>query len=367
LRDALSRTGLPAFQLSTPFRHTTDAALAKFQAVRSDLERQVRKGQLTLKTARERALVSAQTLREQLARESRDYSATPRVFVDRLAAATQARARSRGNASTDTLHREVIVLLRKSLIEQQIANREAEFEGRAFHRPIQGGAPAPTLDSLIAFHESAAQVVDPAAQEWARRQLEAFRGRVASADELRRIDQATERADELNARIVTRYVEGLRGSPWDAMESFVREALESRDANACAAAFLLARETPNPLTVRWVRTVLDQLEDFPEACLAALRTWETEARRADAEAARAAAEFTATIAEAEARFPGLEAPTPAELERRESLRKLPVARPEEAIGLALNRRGSLPDETEPATSSHAAGAMQPDERPESIS
>jgi hypothetical protein len=355
LRNALTRTGLPAFQLSTPFRRTADAALADFQAVRSDLERQVKSGELTLKVARQRALASARSMREGLAKAAHDFSATPRVFLDRLNEVADARKRARSKASLESLQRDVIVLLRKSLIEQQIVNRASEFEARAFHRPINGGTPAPTLDGLIAFHESASRADDPAASEWARRQLEAFRARVASADELRRIDLATEQPDELNPRIVTRYVEGLRGESCETMETFIREALEGRDANACAAAFLLARESADPAGIRWVRTVLERLDEFPDATLAALRAWETDARTADSEAARTAAEFTATIAEAEARFPSLEPPTPDELRRREELRSRPIARVDEPIGLAMTRRGSLPDELDSAGSEGVSG------------
>jgi hypothetical protein len=108
---------------------------------------------------------------------------------------------------------------------------------------------------------------------------------------------------------------------------------------------LLAREAPEGTLLRWVRETLDGLNRFPDSALAALQTWEAEAREADARAARAAAEFAATVAEAEARFPGLNPPSDAEIARRDQVRTKPIAQPGEPIGLALNRRGALADDT----------------------
>ena len=155
------------------------------------------------------------------------------------------------------------------------------------------------------------------------------------------------RPDHLNPRIVSRYVEALREASPETLESFASESLASRDANACAAAFTLAREAPEGTSSRWVRAVLDGLDQFPDAALSVLRAWEVEARSEDAEAARARAEFAATLAEADARFPGLEPPTSAELERIERIGARPVAGSDEPIGLNLARRGSFAEEVAP--------------------
>ena len=230
------------------------------------------------------------------------------------------------------------------LVEQQLVNRASEFEGRAFVRSMTGGVPAPTLDSLLAFHHQAAQAGDEAAREWARRQLEAMRSRTFSADDQRRIDLACDRPDRLNPRLVSRYVEAMGDRPAEEREQFVAEALESRDASACAAAFVLAREAPEGVAARWVRSVLEHLSVFPDAAISAVRCWEADARGADAEAARAAAEYAAVLAETEARLPGLEAPSEAKLERLGRIQSRPVAQPDEPIGLNLQRRGLQRDE-----------------------
>lgn len=343
-RDTLARAGRDAARRDTPFQAQADAALAGFQAVRRDLERRVHQGEMTVKVARGRAAEAASRMRELLVPLTEGFSPVPRVFLDRLIGASEARKAARDHASVESLHRETNRLLRQTLIEQQLASRAAEFEGRAFTRPMAGGLPAPTLDSLLRFHETASQAGDDSAMEWGRRQLEAIRVRTLADADVRRIDSACDRPDHLNPRIVSRYVEALREASPETLETFVSESLASRDANACAATFTLAREAPEGTSSRWVRAVLDGLEQFPDAALSVLRAWEVEARSEDAEAARARAEFAATVAEADARFPGLEPPSPAELERMERIEARPVAGPDEPIGLNLARRGSFAED-----------------------
>ncbi|GIW88405.1 MAG: hypothetical protein KatS3mg108_2729 [Isosphaeraceae bacterium] len=340
-----------AAHLSTPFKAEADAALSEFQATRTALERQVRNGEITLKVARQRAAEAAQRLRERLTRQAQESSAAPRVFLDRLVAVTEARRLARRTASLESLQREMIELLRQSIIEQQLATRSAEFEARAFRRPLHGGPPAPTLDSLLSFHETARVAGDEAAMEWARRQLEAFRLRSLGPEEERRIDQATDRPDRVNERTAARYVEALRGRPAEELERFVREAVDTSDSSACVAAFLLAREAPEGLSARWVREVLDHLSRFPDSALSALRAREAQAREEEAAAAAAAAEFAATVAEVEARFPSLHQPDGAEIRRRDEQLARTVDGPEEPIGLAYHRRparATAPSESEPA-------------------
>lgn len=347
-RNARDRAGAGAFESPSPFQAEADAGLAGFRTLRSDLERQVRRGDLTPKIAREQARAAADRLREQLLSRSECYSPTPRVFLDRLIEAAASRNRARDRQSLESLQRETNQLLRLALVEQQLLNRAVEFEGRAFVRSMSGGQPSPTLGSLLAFHESATQAGDDAAQEWARRQLEGMRSLVLDPDDLRRLDAACDRPERLNPAIVARYVEAMGGQPCEALEQFVAQALAGPDANACAAAFVLAREAPEGTSARWVRAVLDGLKSYPDAALAALRSWEAESRRRDADAARDAAERALATAEAESRMPTLEAPGPAELVRQARLRALPVANPDEPIGLVLQRRGLDPEDFEAA-------------------
>jgi hypothetical protein len=358
-RDALGRAGLRASRLESSFKPEGDAALARFQALREDLERMVRRGDLTVKVAREKAEAAAAQLKISLGQQVESFSATPRVFLDRLIEASNARKRAREHMSLEGLQRETNRLLRLSLIEQQLVNRAHEFEGKTFVRSFSGGQPAPTLDSLLAFHETASQSGDDAAQEWARRQLEAIRGRVTDPAGQRRIDRACDRPEVVNPRLVASYLEAIRGGDFDQAEPFVENALESRDANACVAAFLLARDEPRGTAVRWVRDVLDGLSQFPNAALAALREFEAEARSADTEAARAQADYAVALAESQVRFQGVEAPTDDELDRQDRIRAKPVARLGEPIGLALDRRGFDP---EAIAEQVAVEADQPDNR-----
>jgi hypothetical protein len=346
LRDALGRAGLRAYHQDSPFKDEADAALGGFRAVREELEKQVKRGNLTPKVAREKAAEAAGRLRDDLTRRSEGYSPVPRAFLDRLIEASDARKRARDNLSIEGLQRETNRLLRQSLIEQQLLNRAGEFEGRAFVRPIHGGQPAPTLDRLLEFHETASHAGDEAAREWARRQLEGFRSRVVDPEDHRRIDLACERPDRVNPRIVGRYIEAMQGRDAVELETLAAQAIASRDANACTAAFLLARQEPGGPSVRWVRSVLSGLGEFPEASLETLRAFEADARRAEADAARAQAEYALALAEAEARFPGLEAPSAADVERHARVQSKPLAAPHEPIGLAFQRRGLTPEEFE---------------------
>ena len=350
LRKELTSAGMAAALQDSPFRAEADAALAGFRAVRADLELRVRRGELTVKVARERAGEAASRLRDLLAPKAEQYSPVPRAFQDRLVQAVEARKLARERGSLEVLQRETNRLLKQTLIEQQLGSRVAEFEGKTFVKPMGGGNPAPTLDSLLRFHEASAQGGDDAGMEWSRRQLEGMRKLVFEPEDARRIDRACERPDQLSPPIVDRYVETLRQAPAEAIEGFVAQALAERDANACTAAFVLAREAPEGGSARWVREVLDGLGEFPDAALNALRGLEAEARAAEAEAARGRAELVIVSAQSDARMHGLEAPSAAEVERMDRARSLPVAAEGEPIGLALGRRGALPEDEVPADS-----------------
>jgi hypothetical protein len=182
---------------------------------------------------------------------------------------------------------------------------------------------------------------DEVALEWSRRQLEALRNRVFNDDDRRKIDLATDRPDRVNPRIVDVYIDALKGRPADEMETFVDKAIDEGDANACIAAFVLARQEPDGPRVRWVCKVLSGLPEFPDVALSNLRVLEAEARASEAEAARAQAHFAVARAEAEVSLDGLEAPTEEERKRVARIESRPIARPGEAIGLTLSRRGAI--------------------------
>jgi hypothetical protein len=83
-REALGLAGLRAFKHESSFKPEADLALSRFQSFRDDLERQVKRGDLTVKVARERAEAAAAQLKDDLARRVEGYSPVPRVFRERL-------------------------------------------------------------------------------------------------------------------------------------------------------------------------------------------------------------------------------------------------------------------------------------------
>ncbi len=344
LRSALGQSGLRAFDADTKFKAESDMALAGFQTLRNDLERRVKRGDLTLKVARQMAETAAAELRRDLLKQTEGYSPVPRAFLERLVESSHQRERSREAQTIEGLQRETNRLLKQNLIEQQLQARAVEFEGRTFLRPMAGGTPAPTIDSLLALHESSKISGDDAAMEWARRQLEGLRSRAFNEDDVARIDQACDRPDRVNPRIVNQYVESMEGRTAEELETFVNHSLQSRDTNACIAAFVLARQCPEGVAPRWVRSVLEGVREFSDAALGTLRTWESDARQAEAEAAKAQAEYTIALAKAEARLPGLVPPTDSEIEHKHQFEARPAAKLGEPIGLNLQRRGLTPEE-----------------------
>ncbi len=338
-RAAIGQTGMRAFHHESSFKPEADAALGRFQALRDDLESMVKRGNLTVKVARQKAEAAAAQLKVDLEKKAEGFSPVPRVFLDRLVETSNARLRSRDRMSVEGLQRETNRLLRQTLIEQQLLNRASEFEGKTFVRSFTGGQPAPTLDSLLTFHETSTHAGDDAAREWSRRQLESMRNRVSDPADQRRIDLACDRPDSVNPRLVASYMEAIQNDEGGQVEPFVENAIASHDANACVAAFLLAREEPKGAAVRWVREVLNGLHEFPDAALSTLRAIEAEARGEDAEAARSQVDYAVALAEAQVRFSGVEAPTDEELARQDRIRAKPVARLGQPIGLGLDRRG----------------------------
>ncbi len=346
-REALGQAGERAFHHEKSFKPEADKVLSGFQMLRDDLERQVRRGDLTVKVAREKAAVAASQLKATLKRQAEGFSPVPRVFLDRLVEAGNARTRAHDHLSLEGLQRETNRLLRLTLVEQQLQTRAREFEGRTFTRSMPGGQMAPSLDTLLSFHETAGRAGDEAAIEWTRRQLEAIRPRVLEQSERRKIDLACDRPDSVNPRIVAAYVETLQTAAPEALEMFVASALGDRDANACVAAFLMARGQEAGSSLRWVRNVLNGLGAFPDVALSTLRSIEAEARSADAEAAIAQADYAIAVAHAQVDLAGVEPPSEEDLALQSRLRARPVAKLGEPIGLNLDRRGVLPDDVEP--------------------
>ena len=341
IREMMSRVGREAQGRPSPFVSDANRALELFRAERVELERQVRRGEITLKSARESAGRSASSLKNQLESLAENYSPVSRVFLERLVEADKARRKSRDTDSLAYLQRETNRLLREGLIEQQLQSRGTEFEGKTFVRPLIGGQPSPTLDSLLAFHTQSQNAGDEVALEWTRRQLEGFRSRVVDEHDVRKIERATQRPDRVSPPLVQLYVEAMASKPEDEVETFVARAVEEADSSACVAAFVLARQQPEGPGCRWVRQILAALPEFPDAALATLRGLEAEARQSEAEAAQAQSRFASATAEFEARLEGLEPPTERELERLGQALARPLARPGEPIGLNLARRGAI--------------------------
>jgi hypothetical protein len=341
LRNMVQTLGRRASERPTPFRAEAEGVLASFRVGRQELETKIKRGDLTPKVAREQAEALAGGIARALKARAGEFSSTPRVFLDRLVEASETRRLAAERTSLEGLQRETNRLLRSVLVEQQIQVRQPEFESRAFARPVGGGQPAPTLDGLLTFCQSATMAGDDAAAEWGRRQLEGYRAVVTNPDDHRRIDLATDRPDRVNPRLVGNYVEAMDGRGPEDLERFVSESISSKDANACMASFIMAREAPEGSRLRWVRLVLDGVNAFPDAAITTLRELEVEARSADRDAAIAQADFVLAQVEAEARLHGIEAPSASEVARRAAMEARPAAKLGEPIGLALDRRGAF--------------------------
>ncbi len=339
-REGLGRPTRPRPQVETPFRSIAEQALASFRGVRTEAERRVRTGDLTPKSAREEVAIAAAALREELNRRSKDFSPVTSVFADRLAEGASRRSELRKRRGLEELQRETIDLLRRGLIEQQITARAVELESSTHSRPIAGGAPVTSVERMLNFHEESVGSGDEAASEWARRQLEKLRSRVLDpADEIK-IDRATRQPDRVNERLVAATLQDLEGRADTELEVFVTYALESGDATDLVTAFVLARRAIDPIGRPWVRRILEAVERFPDATLAALSDWEARERTAESEAARVHADYAAELAEVEARLHGLRGPTDAELARMSRLAQLPLSAPSvrpESLVEASNR------------------------------
>ena len=170
LRDIVERLGptLGGAALAVPGRGT-EAILSRLPGrVARGLELKVkRRGDLTPGVARRRERRpsprgSAGRLKEQAG----EFTGASRAFLDRLVDATQRRKLAAERTSLEGLQRETNRLLRSVLVEQQIQVRRPEFESRAYVRPVAGGTPAPTLESLLAFHSHATVAADDSAAEW---------------------------------------------------------------------------------------------------------------------------------------------------------------------------------------------------------
>jgi hypothetical protein len=304
-REALGPVGLHVLDDAddTAIQAEAQAALSRFQAIHDNLERRVRRGELPSDWARRQAEAAAAQLRATVRGRASDSSPVPKVFLDRLIAASEARARARASSTLEALQHETNRLLRSVLVEHQVQGRTAEFEAKTFHRPLAGGRAAPTLDRLLAFHQTAGLAGDEAALEWSRRQLEAIRPRTLDGESQDRIDRACDRPDAISPRRVARHLEALRAGAAADRAAFVARAVADRDPHACVAAFLLARRTPEATSLPWVRLVLSGLDVFPDAALSLLRALEAEARAEADDRARAQAERAIAIAEAQLRFP----------------------------------------------------------------
>ena len=340
-KTAAQRAGFDALNSSNPLRAEADAALAAFRQTRDDLKQQVKRGDLTPRVARQRASQSAAELRaslEQRALEQQAKSAD--AFLSRL---LEVETQRQAPPSLEALQQETNRLLRQNLIEQQLQSRLQEFESQAHVRPLNGGRAAPTLQSLLAFHEQATRADDQAAREWARRELEAHRSRVVLEEDRRRIDTACDRPDRVNPAIVSRYLEALENAAEDQVERFVTEAIQSRDASACCAAFAIARQTTttsdNPAEHPLALLVLDGVSDFPDQALASLKQWEANRQQAEALDIQQAVEAASALAESESRLSYLKAPSESFLRNQDRMAALPVAEPNQPIGLTLAYRG----------------------------
>ncbi len=344
LRATLGPRGLRTDAADHALRAEGDRALADFRGALADVQRRVRRGDMTPRAARERAAVAAAELRDDLHRRARSFQGAPAPFADGLARERAAREKAGRAPTIDALQRETNELLRTLLVEQQLGTRVGEFESRTFARPIGGGQPVPTVEGLLAFLDESEGQGDATAVEWARRQLAAQRPLVIDEGLARRVDRARRRPHEVDPSAVAEFVAALEDRPAAGLAEFVAQAIAAGDASACVAAFVAARQSGDPADSAGVREVIAGLSRFPRPALDALAGWEQAARLEESDAALERVGYAVASAQAEARLDGLEAPRESDLRRADRILGRTPALAGEPLGLALQRRGLRYDE-----------------------
>ncbi len=346
LRETLGGRGLRAEHAKLYFRTQADAALDQFRTFRENLRREVRRGELTPKVARERAADAANQLTEGLHKHCQEARSTPSIFGERLAEVYNKRQLAKATPTLETLQRETNRLLQANLVEQQIHNRNREFQSKTFERPVTGGEPAPTLRGLLQFHENAKVSGDESAREWSRRQLEGMKDQIVNPEDRKRLEQLCDLPGSLRADRVSEVLSELDHQDPSLLNQLSDEVIDSADPNACVALYLRAREAAGVDVDNepWVTHLLGRLDAFPDSALDCLKTWEQDARTEENQMLHQEAERTGLIAKREAALPGLQTPQPHELVSIDRIDRLPAVAPGEQIGLSLQRRGFTPDE-----------------------
>ena len=212
LRDKLSLAGRESQDRSSPFRVEAESALSLvFGLPEVDLERQVRRGDLTVKVARERAAAASARPPRPAPEGVRGVQPDPSGLP-----------RSPGRGRQGPQAGEGISLDRGPPARDQQAAPPAP--GRAAvagpGRRVRGeDLPPPDRPGASRRRRSMAcspstgpssDSGDEVALEWSRRQLEGIRNRVFNDDDLRKIDLATDRPDRVNPRLIDVYVEAMK-------------------------------------------------------------------------------------------------------------------------------------------------------------
>ncbi len=317
-----------------------DAAVADLRRLKDDLQGQVRRGETTLRMAREAYRAQVESARNRIQADATGQLRQEHPLASRLRCALLQSQQDTATPSLETLQRETNRLLKLNLVEQQILARQREFEAKTHVRTSPAAPPAPTVDSLILFHQQAKVQKDEAATEWARRQLDVIRPQVVSAQSLEQIDRATEQADRPNPRIIDRYIRALEPADAAERERFVSEALASADPDACIVAYLMARDVEDGHRVRWVRQLADGLDRFPTEAIEALCKIEDQERERRGSAIDGEVQDVLRDLSHDNGLPDSLAPSPEHMEHQSRIAARPLAQPGESIGLAVNRRGS---------------------------
>jgi hypothetical protein len=300
--------------VNSPFRPIAEGTLADLRSIRGLAVAQVKSGDMTVKVARESLKIHADKLASDLREKATRFSTVPAHFAAVLTLADETRARR--EKKPDELQRENNALLRRMITVQEIANRTPEFERSLKRLDVQrsGTSDHATLDGMFAFLDDAKR--DPVATEWAKRQLAERRHTTASQSDRSRIEAALASPGEVSDSMVESYIGALKDVTEPVRAAFAKEALESADASACVAAFVVCQQLAQAeLAEDWTRDFLGKTRtlEFPEVALDALLTNAAERQQSERSAALVVTDWVAAAATELAELRDVVPPTENEL------------------------------------------------------
>lgn len=272
-----------------PFESIATAAERRLAEEKAAIRRQIADRRITDVVGRERLAVVAANLKSELKAERDKVSIVPKAFVGALAREAQDRPARRMPRTLEersvSLAERTAKAMESMVLEQQLVTRKSEFEGLTFSKLTgQGPAstpPTPVFDKLLALADWARRAGDPAASEFARRQLEAMRPMRPTPEDQAAIDAAVERDDLISPGRVTAIVDAFTGKDDATLAKLAEGVWKAGGVSDWAALYALAeRHTmkagDNDPIPAWVAETLAKVRDLPDDALTYLRKSEAD-------------------------------------------------------------------------------------------